>query len=114
LPSGAIFAVLPAACATSPFIRLRGEADLWAAFAFTLSVPLILVGSGLGAFIVWQITVGIIERIRSCRYPKNCAIMITDGFGLHIPELVSRAATCVVGFFFLRSLMESETSPELS
>jgi len=84
------------------------------AFAFTLSVPLILVGNGLGAFIVRQITIGNIERIRSYRYLKNGAmysilvlgaIMITDGFGLHIPEWVSPAATFfVVGFFFLRSI----------
>ena len=84
------------------------------AFAFTLSVPLILVGNGLGAFIVRQITIGNIERIRSYRYLKNGAmysilvlgaIMITDGFGLHIPEWVSPAATfVVVGFFFLRSI----------
>jgi len=88
------------------------------AFAFTLSVPLILVGNGLGAFIVREITVGNIERIKRYRYLKNGAlysilvlgvIMITDGFGLHIPEWVSPAATfLVVGFFFLRSLMESK------
>ena len=36
------------------------------AFAFTLSVPLIIVGNGLGAVIVRQITVGNIERIRTC------------------------------------------------
>ncbi len=84
------------------------------AFAFTLSVPLILVGNGLGAFIVRQITIGNIERIKSYRYLKNGAmysilvlgaIMITDGFGLHIPEWVSPAATfVVVGFFLLRSI----------
>ena len=84
------------------------------AFAFTLSVPLILVGNGLGAFIVRQITIGNIERIKSYRYLKNGAmysilvlgaIMITDGFGLHIPEWVSPAATfVVVGFFLVRSI----------
>jgi len=88
------------------------------AFAFTLSVPLILLGNGLGAFIVREITVGNIERIKRYRYLKNGAlysilvlgvIMITDGFGLHIPEWVSPAATfLVVGFFFLRSLVESK------
>jgi hypothetical protein len=88
------------------------------AFAFTLSVPLILVGNGLGAFIVREITISNIERIKRYRYLKNGAmysilvlgaIMITDGFGLHIPEWVSPAATfLVVGFFFLRSLMESK------
>jgi len=84
------------------------------AFAFTLSVPLILVGNGLGAFIVRQITIGNIERIKSYLYLKNGAmysilvlgvIMIMDGFGLHIPQWLSPAATfVVVGFFFLRSI----------
>jgi hypothetical protein len=92
------------------------------AFAFTLAVPLILVGNGLGAVIVRQITIGNIERIKRYRYLKNGAmysilvlgaIMITDGFGLHIPEWVSPAATfLVVGFFFLRSLMESKGKPQ--
>jgi hypothetical protein len=91
------------------------------AFAFTLSVPLILVGNGLGAFIVREITIGNIERIKRYRYLKNGAmysilvlgaIMITDGFGIHIPQWVSPAATfLVVGFFLLRSLMESRGKP---
>lgn len=84
------------------------------AFAFTLAVPLILVGNGLGAVIVRQITIGNIERIKRYRYLKNGAmysilvlgaIMITDGFGLQVPEWVSPAVTfLVVGFFFLRSV----------
>jgi hypothetical protein len=94
------------------------------AFAFTLSVPLILGGNGLGAIIVRQITIGNIERIKRYRYLKNGAmysilvlgaIMITDGFGQHIPEWVSPIATfLVVGFFFLRSLMEPKESPQAS
>ena len=86
------------------------------AFAFTLSVPLILVGNGLGAIIVRQITVGNIERVRKYRYLKNGAmysilflgaVMIGDGFGAHIPQWVSPAATFVaVGFFLVRSVLE--------
>jgi uncharacterized protein len=87
------------------------------AFAFTLSVPLIVVGSGLGAVIVRQVTVGNIERIKRYRYLKNGAmysilllgaVMICDGFGLHVPQWVSPVATfIIVGFFFLRSLREA-------
>jgi hypothetical protein len=86
------------------------------AFAFTLSVPLIILGNGLGAVVVRQITVGNIDRIRKLRYLKNGAmysvlilgaVMMCDGLGLHVPELVSPVATfLVVGFFFLRSLRE--------
>jgi hypothetical protein len=83
------------------------------AFAFTLSVPLILLGNGLGAFVVRQITVGNIERIKRYIYLKNGAmysilflgiIMITDSFGIEIPQWVSPVITFgVIGFFFLKS-----------
>jgi hypothetical protein len=87
------------------------------AFAFTLSVPLIILGNGLGAVVVRQVTVGNIERIRKLRYLKNGAmysivvlgaVMMCDGFGARIPELFSPIATfLIVGFFLLRSLREA-------
>jgi uncharacterized protein len=87
------------------------------AFAFTLSVPLIIAGNGLGAVIVRQITVGNIERIRKLRFIKNGAmysilvlgaVMMADSFSLHVPEWVSPASTfLIVGFFFARSLLEN-------
>lgn len=83
------------------------------AFAFTMSVPLILIGNGLGALVVRQITIGNVERIKKYVYLKNGAmysilflgtIMIMDAFGLEIPQWVSPAITFgVVGFFFLKS-----------
>jgi hypothetical protein len=87
------------------------------AFAFTLSVPLIIIGNGLGAVIVRQITVGNIERIKRYRFLKNGAmysilvlgaVMMCDGFRLRVPQWVSPVATfAVIGFFFLRSLQEN-------
>jgi hypothetical protein len=84
------------------------------AFAFTLSVPLIIAGNGLGAVVVRQITVGNIERIKTLRYLKNGAmysvlvlgaVMVADAFGAHIPELFSPVATfLIVGYFLVRSL----------
>jgi len=44
------------------------------AFAFTMSVPLILLGNGLGAIVVRQITIGNIERIKQYKYIKNGAM----------------------------------------
>ncbi|MBS1493864.1 MAG: DUF475 domain-containing protein [Bacteroidetes bacterium] len=86
------------------------------AFAFTLSVPLILVGNGLGALVLRQLTVGNIDRIKQYLYLKNGAlysvfflgiIMIIDSFRLHIPEWVSPAITfLIVGYFFYRSRKE--------
>lgn len=86
------------------------------AFAFTLSVPLIIAGNGLGAVIVRQITVGNIDRIKKLRYLKNGAmysilvlglVMMCDAFGIRIPLWVSPTTTFViVGFFFARSVRE--------
>src|SRR5208337_333287 len=68
------------------------------AFAFTLSVPIIVLGNGLGAIIVRQVTVGNIERIRRLRYIKNGAmysllvlgaVMMCDGLGVRVPQWVS-------------------------
>ena len=83
------------------------------AFAFTISVPLILIGNGIGAFVVRELTIRNIERIKKYAYLKNGAmysvfflglIMILHSFGYHIPEWVSPVITAgTVGFFFLKS-----------
>ncbi len=86
------------------------------AFAFTLSVPIIILGNGLGAIIVRQVTVGNIARIRRLRYIKNGAmysllvlgaLMMCEGFGVPVPQWVSPVATfLIVGGFLGRSLWE--------
>ncbi|MFA6458021.1 MAG: DUF475 domain-containing protein [Patescibacteria group bacterium] len=83
------------------------------AFAFTLSVPLILLGNGLGAIVVRQLTIGNIDRIKKYIFVKNGAmysilflgiIMLLDSFGFEVPSFVSPVITFgVVGFFFLKS-----------
>lgn len=83
------------------------------AFAFTLSVPLILIGNGIGAFVVREVTIGNIERIKRYKYLKNGAmysilclgtIMCLDSFGVHIPSWVSPLMTfTIVGYFFWKS-----------
>ncbi len=83
------------------------------AFAFTLSVPLILIGNGIGAFVVRELTVSNIERVKRYIYLKNGAmysifflgiIMVLDSFGVHIPEYVSPVITItVIGYFFYKS-----------
>lgn len=90
------------------------------AFAFTLSVPLILLGNGLGAFVVRQMTLGNIDRIKQYRFLKNGAmysifclgfVMLMDAFGVHIPSWVSPVVTfAVVGFFFLKSRQDIRVS----
>ncbi|OGY27312.1 MAG: hypothetical protein A2Z42_03625 [Candidatus Woykebacteria bacterium RBG_19FT_COMBO_43_10] len=86
------------------------------AFAFTLVVPLILLGNGIGAIVVRQVTVGNIDRIKRYLYLKNGAmysilflgsIMILDSFGFHIPPWVAPVITfAVVGYFFYKSRKE--------
>ncbi|MCX6750148.1 MAG: DUF475 domain-containing protein [Candidatus Pacearchaeota archaeon] len=83
------------------------------AFAFTLSVPLIILGNGLGAFVVRQFTVSNISSIEKYIYLKNGAmysifflgiIMILHGFGFDAPAWLCPIVTfAVVGYFFYKS-----------
>lgn len=86
------------------------------AFAFTLSVPLIIIGNGIGALVLRKITVSNIERVKKYVYLKNGAmysilvlgiIMIYDAFGVHIPSFVSPVTTfIIVGYFLYKSIRE--------
>lgn len=92
------------------------------AFAFTLSVPLILIGNGLGALVLRRLTVRNIERIKKYKYLKNGAmysilalgiIMILDSFGVHIPQWASPTITfLVVSYFFYKSRVQMKTIVE--
>ena len=84
------------------------------AFAFTLSIPLILIGNGLGAFVLRKLTISNIERIKKYAFLKNGAmysvfvlgiIMLADSFGVEIPSLVSPITTfAIIGFFLFKSI----------
>ena len=86
------------------------------AFAFTFAVPLIIIGNGIGAIVLRQITVGSIDRIKKYAYLKNGAlysifalgvIMLIEAFGTHVPYWVSPVVTFVlIGFFFMKSTAE--------
>ncbi len=83
------------------------------AFAFTLSVPLILIGNGLGALVLRRLTVSNIDTIKRYRYLKNGAmysilflglIMVADSFGAHLPAWISPVITFgTVAYFFQKS-----------
>ena len=83
------------------------------AFAFTMSVPLILIGNGLGAFVIRKLTISNMDNIKKYIFLKNGAmysllflgtIMLLDGFGFHIPAWVSPiTTTSIVGYFFWKS-----------
>ncbi|NCU28286.1 MAG: DUF475 domain-containing protein [Candidatus Moranbacteria bacterium] len=84
------------------------------AFAFTLSVPLIILGNGLGAFVLRKLTINNIDRIKKYIFLKNGAmysifvlgvIMMMDAFGIGIPDYVSPIVTfLVIGFFIVKSI----------
>jgi uncharacterized protein len=88
------------------------------AFAFTLSVPLILLGNGIGAVVVRQLTVYGVDRIKRYVYLKNGAmysvfvlgcVMLAHGFGYHVPEWLTPLATFViVGYFFFKSRWQAK------
>ena len=90
------------------------------AFAFTMSVPLILVGNGIGAIVVRQLTVMNIERVKRYVYLKNGAmysilllgsVMVLEGFRIHIPEWLAPVATiAIIWYFFMRSKREIRLS----
>jgi hypothetical protein len=88
------------------------------AFAFTLSVPLILLGNGIGAVVVRQLTVYGVDRIKKYVYLKNGAmysvfvlgcVMLAHGFGYHVPEWLTPVATFfIVGYFFFKSRWQAK------
>jgi len=91
------------------------------AFAFTMAVPLILLGNGIGAFVVRELTIRNVDNIKKYKYLKNGAmysilflgtIMIADSFGVQIPFWVSPLITFgVVGFFLWKSIREIPPIP---
>ncbi len=84
------------------------------AFAFTMSVPIIILGNGLGAIVVRQLTIKGVDKIKLYPYLKNGAmysifflgmIMTLDSFGVHVPHYAAPVVTFVViGFFWFKSL----------
>jgi hypothetical protein len=79
-------------------------------FGFTMNVLLILVGNGIGAVVVRQLTVSNIERIKRYPYLKNGAmyaigmlatVMILESFGVHVPNWATPVGTIVIIGYFL-------------
>lgn len=88
------------------------------AFAFTMSVPLIILGNGLGAIVVRYLTMGNIEKIKKYIFLKNGAmysifclslVMILEGFHVEVPEFLTPLVTLlVIAFFFFKSKAHAE------
>lgn len=86
------------------------------AFAFTTSVPLIILGNGLGAFVVRELTIRGVDKIRNYAYLKNGAmysifllgfVMLADSFSFHVPFYVAPVGTFIIlGYFMGKSLKQ--------
>jgi len=73
------------------------------AFAFTMAVPLILIGNGIGAFVVRELTLRNVDTNQKYPVPSRTGqcnsifflgvIMILDSFGIRIPFFVSPLIT---------------------
>lgn len=88
------------------------------AFAFTISVPLILIGNGIGALVVREFTIRGIDLINKFAYLKNGAmysigflgaIMILESLGQHFPFWLSPVNTfALLGIFLFLSWRETK------
>lgn len=88
------------------------------AFAFTLSVPLIIIGNGLGALVLRKLTISNIDRIKKYMFLKNGAmysifilgiVMIMDAFHIEIPYYVSPLLTfIIIGYFIIKSVKHNK------
>jgi hypothetical protein len=80
------------------------------AFAFTISVPLILIGNGIGAFVVREFTIKGMDLITRFSYLKNGAmysigmlgtLMALESFGKEFPFWLSPLNTFLLLALFL-------------
>ncbi|MFA6190249.1 MAG: DUF475 domain-containing protein [Candidatus Staskawiczbacteria bacterium] len=80
------------------------------AFAFTMSIPLIFLGNGLGALVVREFTIKGIDIIAKYAYLKNGAmysigflggIMVLEAFGSHFPFWIAPLNTFLLLVVFM-------------
>lgn len=93
------------------------------AFAFTVSIPLILIGNGLGALVVREFTVRGIDLITKFAYLKNGAmyaigvlgiIMVLESFGQHYPFwLAPLTMVALLSIFLMLSLRANRNQNKL-
>jgi hypothetical protein len=80
------------------------------AFAFTMSIPLIFLGNGLGAYVVREFTIKGVNMVSKFAYLKNGAmysigmlggIMVLEAFGKHYPFWLAPLNTLVLLVVFM-------------
>lgn len=86
---------------------------IFGAFAFTTNVALILIGNGIGALVVRQLTIKGIDKVGRYRWLKNGAMtsigflgifMMIESLGAHLPQWLPTVVTMsIVGIAFWSS-----------
>jgi hypothetical protein len=96
------------------------------AFAFTINLLLILIGLGIGAIVVRELTVKGIDTISKYKYLKNGALtsigflgifMLVESFGLELPSYLPTIVTFIVigvAFYASYRLLPKSTQPKQS
>jgi len=94
------------------------------AFAFTMSIPLIIIGNGLGAFVVRELTIRGIDFITKFEFLKNGAmyaigvlgsIMVLESFGMEFPFWFSPVVMMgLLGLFLFLSVKYNKNKTRLS
>ena len=89
------------------------------AFAFTINLLLILIGLGIGALVVRELTIKGIDTIGKYKYLKNGALtsigflglfMLVESFGIELPSYIPTIVTFIVigvAFFKSRQILKS-------
>jgi hypothetical protein len=93
------------------------------AFAFTISVPLILIGNGIGAFVVREVTIRGINLVSKFAYLKNGAmysigilggVMVLESFGREFPFWLAPLNTIIIlGIFLYLSYREMKQAKSI-
>lgn len=93
------------------------------AFAFTLSIPLIIIGNGIGAFVVREFTIRGMNLIAKFAYLKNGAmysigmlgfLMVLESFGHEFPFWIAPLNTFILlGLFLFLSFRELKKAQKM-
>jgi uncharacterized protein len=96
------------------------------AFAFTINLLLILIGMGIGAIVVRELTIKGIDTIGKYKYLKNGAMtsigflglfMLIEAFGIDLPSYIPTIVTFIligVAFYKSRKLLKASLKPQSS
>jgi hypothetical protein len=93
------------------------------AFAFTINLLLILIGLGIGALVVRELTIKGIDTISKYKYLKNGALtsigflgifMLVESFGIELPSYIPTIVTFIVigvAYYASYRLLPKSTKP---